>query len=103
LVHLIPIPPSYARAFMTRFREVSVSVLVGNLGVAAFHGVLAGVGCWILGVPAPLIVAIVTGLFSFVPTVGVALVWIPMTIYLLVSAGWPRSLAFLGYGVVVIG
>ena len=53
----------------------AVSVVIGGyvraqLFLAAVIGVLAGVGCAIIGVPFPLVVALAAGVFELVPLVG---------------------------------
>jgi predicted PurR-regulated permease PerM len=42
----------------------------GQLVMAAIVGVLAGLGCWVIGVPFPIVVAIAAGVFELVPLVG---------------------------------
>ncbi len=42
----------------------------GQLVMAAIVGVLAGLGCWVIGVPYPIVVAIAAGTFELVPLVG---------------------------------
>jgi predicted PurR-regulated permease PerM len=42
----------------------------GQLFMAAIVGVMAGLGCWVIGVPFPIVVAIAAGTFELVPLVG---------------------------------
>jgi predicted PurR-regulated permease PerM len=42
----------------------------GQLFMAAIVGVMAGLGCWVVGVPFPIVVAIAAGTFELVPLVG---------------------------------
>jgi len=53
----------------------AVTVVVGGyvraqLVLAVIIGTMAGVGCWIIGVPFPLVVAIAAGVFELIPIVG---------------------------------
>ena len=42
----------------------------GQLFMAAIIGVMAGLGCWVIGVPFPIVVAIAAGTFELIPLVG---------------------------------
>ncbi|HSP09649.1 MAG TPA: AI-2E family transporter [Candidatus Dormibacteraeota bacterium] len=42
----------------------------GQLLMAAIVGVMAGLGCWVIGVPFPIVVAIAAGAFELIPLVG---------------------------------
>jgi predicted PurR-regulated permease PerM len=42
----------------------------GQLFMAAIIGVMAGLGCWAIGVPFPIVVAIAAGTFELIPLVG---------------------------------
>jgi predicted PurR-regulated permease PerM len=51
--------------------------LIGRLLSMLVLGVMVGIGLWILGVPLALFLGILTGLLSFVPTIGGVLAFIP--------------------------
>lgn len=81
--------------------DVTRGVVWGLVGTAVAQGVLAGIGFSIAGVPEPLLLAVVTGVISFLP-IGAPLVWIPATLWLFTQGqtGWG---IFMGlYGVLVI-
>jgi predicted PurR-regulated permease PerM len=42
----------------------------GQLFMAALLGIMAGLGCWAVGVPFPIVVAIAAGTFELIPLVG---------------------------------
>jgi predicted PurR-regulated permease PerM len=75
----------------------------GNVLVAAAQGALGGLIFWFLGVQAPLLWAVVMAFLSLLPAAGAALVWLPLTIWLLVNGQVGQGLALGAYGVLVIG
>ena len=103
LIRLVPINPRYAVELIDRFRRTALAVLVGNLGTALVHGVIAGAGYWIFGVEGPLLWGVATGFASFIPAIGTALVWVPLSIALAVSTSWVRGLLLLAYCIVIVG
>src|SRR5205085_2425819 len=40
---------------------------------------------------------------SFVPTIGTAIVWAPITVYEFAAKGWGHGVLFLAYGIVIVG
>jgi predicted PurR-regulated permease PerM len=99
----LPVPAEIADEILSHFRKVSISVIVGGLGTTFVQTLVAALGYWIFGFDAPLFWALITGVASFVPFVGTALIYIPMAIVHGFDAGWVQALFFLGYGVLVVG
>lgn len=52
------------------FSVVFGGYIRGQLVLAALVGTLAGVGCWLLGVPFPLVVGVGAGVFELIPLAG---------------------------------
>jgi predicted PurR-regulated permease PerM len=76
-------------------------VVYGILGTALAQGILAGMGLWISGVPAPLLLGLLTFFLSLIP-MGPPLVWIPATLWLFYR-GDPGWGVFMGmWGAVIV-
>jgi predicted PurR-regulated permease PerM len=60
----------------------------GNVLTSVLAGVCAYVFCLVFGVPAPLLLALLTGLFDFVPVIGVFLTLFPMVLLALTVSTW---------------
>ncbi|HMR81287.1 MAG TPA: AI-2E family transporter, partial [Polyangiaceae bacterium] len=80
---LSPLPVEEEELLVTKFVEVSRGILVGNGIGSLAQGVLGGVAMWVVGVPAPILWGAAMTLFAFLPVVGVSLIVIPATVYLL--------------------
>jgi predicted PurR-regulated permease PerM len=76
-------------------------VVYGIIGTAIAQGVIAAIGFWIAGVPAPTLLGVATFVLSPVP-VGPPLVWIPAAIWLFYhgSTGW--AIFLVVWGVVAV-
>jgi predicted PurR-regulated permease PerM len=70
------------------------AVMYGILVVGLIKGIIAGVCYWIFSVPAPLFWGMMTGLASFLPVVGSALVTVPIIIYLVISGHTVSAVVF---------
>jgi predicted PurR-regulated permease PerM len=63
-------------------RDVGRSAMIGTMATAILQGVLATVGYSVSGLPHAVTFGICTAIASFVPVVGTALVWAPVSLYL---------------------
>jgi predicted PurR-regulated permease PerM len=97
-----PLEPRHTRALLHEAREVGRTAFLGTIATAVVQGMLAGIGYAALGVPQPVTWAIVTALASFLPVIGTALVWVPVSGYLLMDGHPVRSILLLVWGVVII-
>ncbi|MEZ4237937.1 MAG: AI-2E family transporter [Myxococcota bacterium] len=92
---LSPMDDAYERRLFAVFREFSNNLIVGALGTAAVQGLVAAVGYAIAGVDKLVLVSILTGVLSFFPVIGTALVWIPVALWV----GWHDG---VGWGVFLV-
>lgn len=76
-------------------------VVNGILGTALAQSVLALIGFWVAGVPAAMLLGLLTFFFSIIP-MGPPLIWLPASLWLYFQGqtGWAIFLA--AYGLVVI-
>jgi predicted PurR-regulated permease PerM len=99
----LPLNPDQTERLFTGISETMIANLYGGLAVGAAQGILTGLSFWILGLSAPILWALVTGLASLVPVVGSALVWGPATILLILNGHWVKALILLIWGAAVVG
>lgn len=100
---MLPLYPDQTERLFTGISETMIANLYGGLAVGAAQGILTGLSFWVLGVPAPILWTLATGLASLVPVVGSALVWGPASILLLLSGHWVKALILLVWGAAVVG
>ncbi len=89
--------------FVERFRVMTKATVLGTLVTALVQGFLSGVIFLVLGLPNPILWGALTALFSLVPVIGSASVWVPWTLYLLAVGSYGRALIFFGSQVIVVG
>jgi predicted PurR-regulated permease PerM len=92
---LSPMDDAYEARLFTVFKEFSNNLVIGSLATAALQGTVASIGYTIAGGPRVLFAGILTGVFSFVPVVGTAVVWVPVALYVAFEhgVGWGIFLA----------
>lgn len=81
----------------------SFDVLVMSYVTMAFIVfVLSSIGYYIFGVPHALILAVLTGLFGFLPVFGTWMVYVPAAAYMYYSGNTFSAVGVLAFGVVVL-
>ncbi|HEY3129174.1 MAG TPA: AI-2E family transporter [Acidobacteriota bacterium] len=84
-----PLPAKYERMFAEKFRIIAQATVIGNLLTAVAQGAAGGLVFVALRLPNPILWGALTALFSLVPVVGTALIWVPWALYLFaVGSTW---------------
>lgn len=81
---------------MIRANAIGIPVL------AIIQGIIATLGYWIFGVEDYALWGFLTGVFSMVPIVGTAVIWVPLTAYLFAIDKTGQAVGLLIYAVVLI-
>jgi predicted PurR-regulated permease PerM len=77
-------------------------ILQSMVLVPLAQGVVALVGFWAFGVPAPLLWSLMVVFAALIPIVGSPLAWVPAALYLMYEGSMARGLGLLVYGAVLI-
>lgn len=100
--HLSPLREDQEDRIFTKIRAVARSVLMGSLVTALLQGVAASIGLVIVGVPA-VFWGTMIAFSSLIPVVGTALIWVPITIYLVLIGHFQSAAFFAIWCAVVVG
>ena len=90
------------RLFADVFDTVHATVY-GTFAVAAVQGMLGGLMFWWLGLPEPLLWAVVMGLLAVVPVLGAFVIWIPAALFLALEGSEVKALVLTIWGAIVVG
>lgn len=86
-----------------RFKDVTVSTVIGTGVVAAIQGALLGVAFWIAGLPNVLFWGVVTMALAILPVVGSGLVWGPAAVVLIMQGRPLAGVLLLVWGLLIVG
>jgi len=102
LYELIPMDESHKRKILTRLDQTVRAVVKGMLVTALVQGVLAGLAYLVLSVPFPMVLTALTIVLAPIPFGGTALIWGPVTLYLLWIGSMGKALVMLVWGIGVV-
>ena len=103
LIHVLPLGDVRERRLLAKFAEVSRATIKGVFVVAIIQGALGGLIFWLLGIGAPVLWGMIMAVFSFLPAIGPAIVWVPAVIILFISGEVLNGIILLAGGTLIIG
>ncbi|WP_049628967.1 AI-2E family transporter [Cellvibrio sp. pealriver] len=103
LIRALPLGDARERMLFAKFGEVTRATIKGNLVIAIIQGTLGGLILWALGIPGALLWGVVMGMFSLIPAIGPAIVWVPVAIYLFATGDNIKGIILVAFGAGVIG
>lgn len=95
---LLPFPKSLREKIFQSTRDVTVSVIYGQLAIGLIEGAISSIGFFLFKVPNPILFSILITLAGILPAIGPTIVWIPLAIYLFATGN-----VVSGIGIVVFG
>ncbi|SRR5581483_3945310 len=102
LAILSPLPERYDREFAAKFKDVIDATFRGQLVTSIAQGAATSIGLAIAGIPSAAFWGAVATILSLLPMVGVAVVWVPATIYLFVAGSTGYAIFLALWGVLVV-
>lgn len=97
-----PFNKNKEKILITQFKNITDSVVYGQIIVGLVQGGLAGLGFLIFGIDNALVLTTLAIFFSILPIVGPFLIWIPVAIFLLSSGQIGTGIAYLLYNIIIV-
>ncbi|MCX2745346.1 AI-2E family transporter [Mangrovivirga sp. M17] len=102
-LYYLPLKNDEEKTLLTKFVKVTKATLKGTLLIGVIQGVLGGIGMAIAGIPNVIFWSVVMVIFSIIPALGTAIVWVPAVIYLFIIGDTTPAIILGIYCVVVVG
>ena len=100
---VLPLHADQIEKLFTGINNTIMATVYGGLVVAAVQGALTGLALWFFNVPSPVLWGVVAAMFSLVPMVGSAVVWLPAALYLFINGHWVQAVILVAWGGGVVG
>lgn len=99
----IPFSAANAERLRDRFRNVTISTVIGTGATAVLQGVMVGVAFWVAGLTNATFWGVVATVLAVLPVVGSGLVWAPGAVALLLAGRHGAALLMAIWGLGIIG
>ena len=103
VVRALPLERGIAEQLASRFLSIVRATVKGTGVVAMVQGTLGAITFWIVGMPSIALFGVLMAIFSLLPAVGPAIVWLPAAIWLLATGAIWEGVVVIFAGVAVIG
>ncbi len=99
---LSPLNKTQEKKIIQQFKDITNSVIYGQIIIGIVQGLIAGAGFFIFGIPNALILTVLALIFSVIPVLGPFFVWIPANIYLYAAGDTMTATIFLIYNIIIV-
>jgi predicted PurR-regulated permease PerM len=99
IVGWLPIRKQTIKKLMDQFEMVTYAVVFGSLFVALAQGFVGIIGFHIFGVPFPFFWGFMMAFFSMIPPVGTAVIWVPASLYMVLTGYFTNDYITLSKGI----
>lgn len=99
---MLPFNRKNKKDILHEFYMVVRSNAIGVPILAILQGGAAALGYYIFGVPEVLLWGVVSCFATIIPVIGVAIVWIPLVLYLGATGHWGMGIGLAAYSIVVV-
>lgn len=89
------------RDYLTAIGSTTQAVVYALVLAAVVQGIAAGIGYWVAGISAPVLLAALTALVALIPF-GTPLIWGSLSIWLVVTGNLAAGLGLAAWGIVVV-
>ncbi len=101
-VLLSPLKKEDDLAILSKIELAMASVVRGTIIVSVLQGLVAMAGFWAFGLPQPVFWGLITIVAAFIPVVGTMIVTLPVSIFLMLTAGLIPGLGLLAWSFIIV-
>jgi predicted PurR-regulated permease PerM len=99
IVYILPLRTKTTNRLVREFGDIAHTVIYAQLFVALVQGIVGTIGFYIFGVPFPIILGAILAFLALIPTIGTAIVWVPASLFLILSGYFSHNPWTLGKGI----
>ena len=97
LIQLMPVPKEQLEKVVSKFQEMGSAIIVGNGMSGIIQGVFGGFGFFFFGLGSPFLWGTVITFMAFLPIVGATAVFVPATVFIMLTGNMGLGLGYLIY------
>jgi predicted PurR-regulated permease PerM len=110
IVYLLPLRTKTTNRLVKEFGDITYTVIYAQLFVALVQGIVGTIGFYIFGVPLPILLGVMMAFCALIPTIGTAIIWIPASLFLILSGYFSnnhwiliKGIGLFLYGLLIVG
>ncbi len=97
--NILPMTSKTKKRLVVEFENIAHTVIYAQLFVAIVQGIVGAIGFYIFGVPFALLSGVLIAFFALIPFLGTSIIWVPASLYLILSGYFSQNYWILGKGI----
>ncbi len=102
ILSIAPFHKDYQKRIYEQFKQITTSVIYGEIIVGIIQGLVAGFGYLIFGIHNALLLTLFTIIAAIIPIIGAWLIWVPVDIYLFLTGHTNQAIGLLIYSILIV-
>lgn len=95
---LLPFSKDIENKLFKSSKDLTMSIIYGQVVIGVIQGLIAGTGFFIFGVKNPLFLTFLACMAGVMPIIGTTIVWLPVTIFLLIGGSNGAAVGVVAFG-----
>lgn len=100
LESILPFPKEIEKKLFKSTKDITFSVVYGQVVLGIIQGILVGISFFIFGVNNALFLMLIASLAGIFPIIGTSIIWVPVMIYLLSTGNIFAASGVLFFGII---
>jgi len=101
MVGLSPLSQKQEKILVRQFKNITESIIYGQIIVGLVQGLVAGVGLLVFGVSNAFVLTAIAVVASIIPFVGPGIVWVPTAVFLFMQGSPGIATGFIIYNLLI--
>jgi len=97
---LLPFSKEVEKRLFKSSKDLTLSILYGQVLLGMIQGITAGIGFFIFGVPNALLLTILAAIAGIFPIIGTTIIWIPVALYMIIAGNTVSALGVVMFGLI---
>lgn len=98
--NLLPFSKPVKEKLFKSSREITFSVIYGQIVIGALQGLVVGIGFFVFGINNALLLTLLAVIAGIFPIIGTTIVWLPVVIYLLIAGNTFPAIGLVFFGLI---
>lgn len=99
---IIPLGKNQEKRLTKQFKDITHSILYGQVVAGIIQGSLAALALYVFGIPNALLLSVFALVLSVIPVIGPSFVYIPVSIYMLMTTNPLLAIGYLLFNVLIV-
>ncbi|MFH1503049.1 MAG: AI-2E family transporter [Candidatus Diapherotrites archaeon] len=99
---LLPFSRDVDEKLIKSTKEITLSVLYGQVIVGIIQGLIAAIGFFVFKAPNAVLLAVLAAFAGIIPVFGNVIVWLPVAVYFLIAGNTLAALGVTAFGLISI-